>query len=117
MYIHFRNRFMESKNYGFIYINDFGEECKANFNVNEYHSLMELLFDKYLEDWGECKGRAWCGTCHIQILKGNVSEEMEEDERNTLSKIGNATKNSRLACQIPVNSDLDNIVFEIMEVR
>ena len=31
----------------------------------EYNNLMELLFDKKGQEWGDCKGRAWCGTCHI----------------------------------------------------
>nr|AWJ66167.1 hypothetical protein [uncultured bacterium] len=39
---------------------------------------------------------------------------MAADEKLTLSKIGNATKKSRLACQIPVNEKLNNIVFKLM---
>nr|AWJ66168.1 hypothetical protein [uncultured bacterium] len=45
------------KQYDLTYFNEFGDECKAEFRNNEYHSLMELLFDKYLEDSGDCKGR------------------------------------------------------------
>ena len=74
---------------------------------------MELLFDKYVEDWDDCKGRAWCGTCHIEILEGNIDEIMGEDERHTLSKIDGFTGNSRLACQIPVSEKLDNMVFKM----
>jgi len=40
---------------------------------------------------------------------------MDADEKHTLSKIGNATENSRLACQIPVNAALDNVVFKILK--
>lgn len=106
---------MASQSYVFTYFNEFDEECKAEFKLNEYHSLMELLFDKYIEDWGDCKGRAWCGTCHIKILEGSISEKMDADEKHTLSKIENASENSRLACQIPVNAELQNLVFKIME--
>lgn len=106
---------MRSQNYAFTYINEFDETCVAQFELNEYHSLMELLFDKYMEEWGDCKGRAWCGTCHIQILKGNVSEKIDPHEKNTLSKNEDANVNSRLACQIPVNAELQNIVFRIMK--
>ncbi|MDT7829473.1 2Fe-2S iron-sulfur cluster-binding protein [Pricia sp. S334] len=105
---------MAPKTYSLSYFNEFDEECDASFIINEYHSLMELLFDKYIEDWGDCKGRAWCGTCHIQIIEGNLSEKMDVDERHTLSKIGNATETSRLACQIPVNAELHNLVFKMM---
>ncbi len=102
---------MITENYSLTYFNEFGEECKAHFKTNEYHSLMELLFDKYIEEWGDCKGRAWCGTCHIQIIEGSITEKMDTDEKHTLSKIGNVAENSRLACQIPVNAELDNLVF------
>ncbi|MGB5437676.1 MAG: 2Fe-2S iron-sulfur cluster-binding protein [Maribacter sp.] len=74
---------------------------------------MELLFDKYVEDWGDCKGRAWCGTCHIEILEGNIDLQMDDDERHTLSKIHGRTSKSRLACQIPINEELNNIVFKM----
>lgn len=100
--------------YTLTYYDEFGDQCTAHFETHEYHSLMELLFDKYLEEWGECKGRAWCGTCHIQVLKGKTPEGMDEEERHTLSKIDGATKASRLACQIPLNAELDNIVFRIV---
>lgn len=105
---------MAIESYSLVYFNEYGEESYASFKVNEYHSLMELLFDKYIEDWGDCKGRAWCGTCHIHILKGSISEKMGVDEKNTLSKIENASENSRLACQIPVNAELRNLVFKMM---
>jgi len=38
---------------------------------------------------------------------------MEGDEKQTLSKIGNSTEQSRLAHQIPVTSKLDGIVCKI----
>ncbi|WP_111624225.1 2Fe-2S iron-sulfur cluster-binding protein [Arenibacter echinorum] len=75
---------------------------------------MELLFDKYLEEWGDCKGRAWCGTCHIQILKGTLSSKMLRDEKQTLCRLEVASPQSRLACQIPVNAELHNLVFKII---
>lgn len=106
---------MEPESYSFTYINEFDEEIKAEFKLNEYHNLMELLFDKYMEDVGDCKGRAWCGTCHIQILEGSLSGKMDIDEKDTLSKSEDVAQNSRLACQIPVNAELHNLVFRIVE--
>lgn len=105
---------MTSRNYTFTYINEFEEEYTIAFKVNEYHNLMELLFDKCMEDIGDCKSRAWCGTCHIQVLEGQLPGVMDADEKDTLSKAVDVTKNSRLACQIPVNAELDNLVFRIM---
>ncbi|MCM4151684.1 hypothetical protein DHD05_08785 [Arenibacter sp. N53] len=105
---------MLKEKYNFTYIDEFGDSNSAEFRLNEYHSLMDLLFDKYLQEWGDCKGRAWCGTCHIQILKGTLSAKMQSDEKHTLSKLDGVTVQSRLACQIPVNADLHNIVFKVI---
>lgn len=65
------------KKYKLTSFNQFGEECLADFKTNEYHSLMELLFDKYVEEWGDCKGRAWCGTCPIGIIESSVIEKKD----------------------------------------
>ncbi|CAZ96400.1 2Fe-2S iron-sulfur cluster-binding protein [Zobellia galactanivorans] len=106
---------MSLKKLSLTYIDEFGETCQADFNNHEYHSLMELLFDKYLQDWGDCKGRAWCGTCHIQLHSDRNLEKMDINEENTLSNITGRTKTSRLACQIPLDSNLDGIVFSILK--
>ncbi|WP_086477576.1 MULTISPECIES: 2Fe-2S iron-sulfur cluster-binding protein [Arenibacter] len=98
--------------YSLTYFDEFGDQCTANFTTHEYHSLMELLFDKYMEEWGDCKGRAWCGTCHIKVLKGTLHEPMGEEEKHTLSKLEDSTKASRLACQIPLNAALDKLVIK-----
>lgn len=33
------------------------EKDQADFKVNEYHKLMELLVNKHLEEWGDFKSR------------------------------------------------------------
>ncbi|MUH34329.1 ferredoxin [Zobellia amurskyensis] len=106
---------MPEENLGLTYTDEFGETCHASFKTNEYHSLMELLCDKYMQDWGDCKGRAWCGTCHIKIHTEYSSGKMDISEMNTLSNILDSDKTSRLACQIPLNSDLNGVVFSILE--
>lgn len=106
---------MSKEYYHLTFIDDLGKQYKAEFKTNEYHNLMELLFDKYLQDWGECKGRAWCGTCHIKIIKGQLSTEIDREEKYTLSILDNATQSSRLACQIPLNQELDGVIFSIEE--
>ena len=108
------NQIMITEKFSLIYFDSYGDEHHANFTIHEYHSLMELLFDKYLEDWGDCKARAWCGTCQIAIIKGHVKEKIDQDERQTLSKRGGATATNRLACQIPLTAELDQIVFKII---
>ena len=75
---------------------------------------MELLFYKYRR-MGRLYGLVLVPTCQIQIIKGSILEKIGVDEKQTLSKIGNSTKRTRLACQIPVTSQLDGIVFRILK--
>lgn len=35
--------------YTWTYYNKFRDQCTADFKPHEYHCLMKLLFDKYLE--------------------------------------------------------------------
>lgn len=105
---------MAIENYSLTYYDELNQQCHAHFAVNEYHNLMELLFDKYVEEWGDCKGRAWCGTCHIEIIEGSITEKIDDDEKLTLSKIGDYGPQNRLACQIPVTPQLNGIVFRII---
>ena len=66
---------------------------------------MTLIFDRGYEDWGDCKGRAWYGTCHILTVEA-IQENMDKEEKHTLSLLPNKADKSRLACQIPLNIDL-----------
>lgn len=76
---------------------------------------MEFLFDKFAEDWGDCKGRAWCGTCHIKIQNKTTNQSQDKDEINTLSNISKADNSSRLACQILIDKNLHNTIFKIIK--
>lgn len=105
---------MKQDHYTFSFIDEFEDTIHASFTLNEYHNLMELLFDKYLQEWGDCKGRAWCGTCHIQLMAGPTSSKISLDEKHTLSKLDSANANSRLACQIPINAGLHQMAFKVI---
>ncbi len=113
-----------SEKLSFSYFDEFETKRHVFYKLHEYNNLMELLFDKKAEEWGDCKGRAWCGTCRIKIISGTLKEPKSIEETQTLSKI-NAVEidpaesktletQDRLACQIPINSDLNNILFKII---
>lgn len=91
--------------YFFYYKDSIGKYRTIKYLLHEYLNLMDLLFDKGYEDWGDCKSRAWCGTCHI-FIEETVKEPMDEDERHTLGNLPNKTDKSRLACQISLNEAL-----------
>lgn len=96
------------------YIDEQGNSHRAEFDEDEYHNLMMLLFDKYGVDWGDCKGRAWCGTCHIEVCQGTVTQEIETEERHKLAELDDATERSRLACQLLLRPDLDKLLIRIV---
>ncbi len=96
-------------------IDEFGEEKILEFNTMEYNNLMELVLNELWEEWGDCKGRAMCGTCHIEILRGKASEGMDPFEAQTLDYLPNKTAHSRLACQITLNRSIHNMRFRILK--
>ena len=82
----------------------------------EYRNLMALLYDKfYIEDFGECKGIGRYGTCHIHILNSVdliLSKAKAGNENTTLGKMNCVQWNSRLACQIIIDKNLDGVQIE-----
>lgn len=83
---------------------------------NEYRNLMMLLFDKiYIEDFGECKGMGRCGTCAIKIVGlPDALHTLDRNEETTLNKTGATGNDIRLACQILVDENLENVTVEII---
>lgn len=96
-------------------IDEFGEEKSLIFKILEYNNLMDLLLNELWEEWGDCKGRAMCGTCHIEIINGKPREEMVPFEANTLNRLPNRTSCSRLACQITIDRSIHNMKFRILK--
>jgi len=76
---------------------------------------MELIWDRAIEDWGDCKGRAWCGSCQIELVDGaNQLDKMANEEHNCLCKQEYRTNNSRLACQLMIDEKLDGIKVQFL---
>lgn len=93
---------------------DLGKDHVLSFKPLEYRSLMDLILNELWIDWGDCRGRAMCGTCHIEILEGE-SGEKDAYEAETLEGLPNCTLTSRLACQIVLDESLDNMKFRILK--
>lgn len=98
-----------------LYItDDLGRDHILKFTPDTYRSLMDLVYNELWIEWGDCKGRAMCGTCHIEIIAGAVGEK-DAYETETLSNLPNRTSKSRLACQILVDAAIDNMKFRILK--
>lgn len=83
---------------------------------NEYSNLMMLIYDKiYPDNFGDCKGIGRCGTCHIKILTPALRlSHQDRNERTTLSRLEASDVDSRLACQILINSSINGLHVEVL---
>lgn len=91
-----------------------GRRRVVPFRRHAYNNLMELIVNELYEDIGDCKGHAWCGTCHVEIISGELDEKMNRDETMTLEKLSNTVPSSRLSCQIMTDELIDGMVFRVL---
>lgn len=95
-------------------IDEFGERNTVQYIPLEHFNLMELVEDKLCEEWGDCKGRAMCGTCHVEVIDGSPGE-LEDYEQHTIDGLPNKTDTSRLACQVLTDRSIHNMTFKILK--
>ncbi|TKB95580.1 2Fe-2S iron-sulfur cluster-binding protein [Pedobacter cryophilus] len=85
-------------------------EIPEGINLN----LMEVLKASEYNILATCGGMALCATCHVQVLEGlNQLPEPQDAELDMLDTLPDATSESRLACQLKVNEQLEGIVIKI----
>ena len=79
-------------------------------------SLKDALKGGGIDDiLGLCGGFASCGTCHVHIAEDWLGSlhPMRPDEDELLGFSDWRQPNSRLACQIPFNDDLDGLALTV----
>jgi ferredoxin len=77
-------------------------------------SLMEVLKASEYDVLATCGGIALCATCHVQVLEGPGQFFVATDnELDMLDTLPNAGPDSRLACQIHINEEMDGMVFKL----
>jgi ferredoxin len=77
-------------------------------------SLMEVLKASDHHILATCGGMALCATCHVQVLEGPEKYFHATDvELDLLDTLPDAGHDSRLACQLRINEDMDGMVFRI----
>lgn len=85
-------------------------EIPEEINLN----LMEVLKASEYEILATCGGMALCATCHVQVLEGlDQLPEPEDQELDMLDTLPDAGSDSRLACQLKVNENLQGITVKI----
>lgn len=84
------------------------------FSKYQYPNLRVLIAENYPEEFGECKGRGLCGTCHVKSTTRDLKEKLSNQEIETLRITNNSDNTSRLACQILLNEEINNRTFKII---
>ncbi|MBK0382940.1 (2Fe-2S)-binding protein [Pedobacter sp. SD-b] len=85
-------------------------EIPEEINLN----LMEVLKASDYEILANCGGMALCATCHVQVLEGlDQLPEPQDQEMDMLDTLPNAGSDSRLACQLRINEQLEGIKVKI----
>ena len=62
---------------------------------------------------GICGGMAMCASCQCYVTSDHKLPEISDDEDAMLAEAFHVESNSRLACQIPITIDLDNLKIKI----
>lgn len=87
-------------------------EIPDNMNL----SLMEVLKASEYDIMATCGGMALCATCHVQVLDGQEKlNPLSDAEMDMLDTLPNADDDSRLACQIKINAQIDGLTIRIFE--
>jgi 2Fe-2S ferredoxin len=77
-------------------------------------SLMEVLKATDHQILATCGGMALCASCHVQVVEGPEKYFHPSDqELDLLDTLPDASFDSRLACQLRINEDMDGMVFRI----
>jgi 2Fe-2S ferredoxin len=85
-------------------------EIPTDINLN----LMEVLKASEYNILATCGGMALCATCHVQVLEGlDQLAEAQDAELDMLDTLPDAGSDSRLACQLKVNEQLNGIKVKI----
>ena len=77
-------------------------------------SLMEVLKASEYDILATCGGMGICATCHVQVLEApDTLPPVNDTELDMLDTLPEAGPDSRLACQLRVNEDMQGAIFRI----
>ena len=79
-------------------------------NLMEVVRLYELVPEGTI---GICGGMAMCASCQCYVQSSHLLPEKTADEEAMLSEALNVQLNSRLGCQIQINTEMDGLEVEL----
>ncbi|MBA43816.1 MAG: ferredoxin [Magnetococcales bacterium] len=66
------------------------------------------------DGFGECGGNCVCSTCHVFVEKGlELFPESTPAEEDLLDTVFTYQENSRLACQLMLKEETDEVIIEL----
>lgn len=86
-----------------------GKAHKLNAPTDMAMNLMEVCKSYELPVEGTCGGMALCASCQCYVKSPHSLSEKSEDEEAMLAEAFHVEPNSRLACQIPITTELDGL--------
>jgi len=93
-----------------IYVTD-QDGNRHELEAIEGWQIMEIIRDHGLPIKAECGGSCCCATCHVYVDDNWVNKiyPMRDDEDEMLDETFDRKENSRLSCQIIMNSGLNGL--------
>src|SRR5688572_1467927 len=88
----------------------------VEIDATEGKKLVLAIEDAGIDILHRCGGNARCTTCRVEIIEGEPGD-MGDLERERLAREAELAPNTRLSCQIHVNSDLKVRVVNQASVR
>ena len=77
-------------------------------------NLMEFLKASEYDILATCGGMALCATCCVDVMEGEEKlKEMTDDEYAMLDTLPDLLPNSRLACQLQLNSSMNGLFVRL----
>lgn len=85
-------------------------ECPTDMNFN----LMEMLKSYEYDIEATCGGMALCATCCVDIIEGEDGlSEIGDDEYAMLDTLPDYLPNSRLACQLQLQENMNGLKLRL----
>ncbi|MCE7072398.1 MULTISPECIES: 2Fe-2S iron-sulfur cluster-binding protein [Dyadobacter] len=95
-----------------------GDRQELEVPVDMGLNLMEMLKAYEYDIQATCGGMGLCATCHIAVLEGGEGlPELNDNELETLDTLPDAESNSRLACQLRCNDQMNGLVIRLKALQ
>ena len=95
------------------------EGKKTTIDIEEGTTIRDAIEEKVSpENYGICGGNCNCGTCHVYVDPSDFKKlkDLKKDEIEILKKYADKPNaNSRLACQVELKKEYNNITVTIAE--